>query len=410
MKGDAASTLAGVLKRARSSPDASLTIVPTAYCATPSTLLAALATAADNQRGVVDQLEAGFLLDGATVADAVRSGRLKYRTWHPHGVTRALVEEGHAEYIRLRASAVAARLAGRVDVALVRVSPPDRNGWCSLGPSGSITRPLIDAARFVVAEIDPRAPRLRGPAAQVHRHELDHIVDAEIAPAWPTPKAPDAAMMKAAHHVAALLPPQAAVQLGIGTLPQAVGHVLATSDRGDIRLMGMASRAAVEMLRIGVLRRSPDTIRVTEILGESDVVEYFDTHPALSLHSSITMHDADWLGRTPNLISVCTGLQIDETGSVALERVGGRVISGIGGSVDFIEGAGRSAGGLSVIVMTAMAASQVSRLVTRLEKPAVTISGRLVDIVVTEYGVADLRGCRSEERADRLRAVFVSSA
>lgn len=399
----AAATVARVLRSARTGPGDPLRIVPSPYCSTPTTLLRALADQAGP--APLDRLGAGFLLGGADLGDAARDGRLAVSTWHPHGVTRRLVAEGGARYTPMRASQVAAHLAGSVDVALVRVSPPDGAGNCCVGPSGSITVPLVRAARVVIAEVDPDGPRYRGPGATVAWADIDAAVTAQDPVDWPSTAPPDDAVRAVAARVADLVAPGASVQLGIGALPEAVGRRLAGSAHRGLRLVGMASQAAVDMLASGVVAPEPGAIRVAEILGDRDVVRFFDGHPALELHSSTTMHDAAWLGRIPRLVSVCTGLLIDTRGNVASERVGSRVISGIGGSLDFLDGARRSPGGLAVIVLTCAGPDGASRLVDALPPGATTIDGSGVDLVVTERGVADLR-CDPGHRARRLRAIF----
>ncbi len=394
------------LHKARTARGAPLVIQATPYCSTPLTLLAGLASSSIQGADHRDRLEVGLLIGAQQVAEAVRDRRLELSTWHPHGALRSVVEDGHASYLRLRASEVLPRLRGRVDVALVRVGPPDKHGLCSVGPSGTMTQALIASARMIVAEIDPTFPRIGGPAALIRRDQLDIIVDTDTTEQWPISQVATPAMSAAAALVTALIPPRATVQLGIGALPDAVGMALAASDHRNLKVIGVASRPIVRMLESGVALDHPASVRVVEILGQRDVLDYFHNNPALSLHSSTTMHDPQWLGRIPALVSVCTGLLIDEQANVASERVGSRVVSGIGGSVDFIEGARRSDGGLAIMVFTATGPVQRSRLVERLKPCEVTIPGCLIDVVVTEYGIADLRGIDDAERATRLRAVF----
>lgn len=405
MSESARSAVARVLRSARAGAGDALTVVPSPYCSTPTTLLRGLADQAGRER--VDQVATGFVLGGAALGDAVREQRLQLSTWHPHGVTRRLVGEGLARYTPLRASEVLAHLDGSVDVALIRVSPPDAQGRCCVGPSGSITVPLVRTARVVLAEVDPEGPRYAGPGATVSWDDIDAVAEAQEPVLWPPTPDPDAAGLAAAARVVELVPSGATLQLGIGTLPEAVGRALARSAHRGLRLVGTASRSAVLMLEAGVVAPVPGAVRAAEILGDTDVVRYFEGHPSFTLHSSTTMHDARWLGTIPTLVSVCTGLLLDTCGNVASERAGSRIISGIGGIVDFLDGARRSPGGLTVIVMTSHGPTGASRLVEALPPDAITAAGSGVDLVVTEHGVADLRG-PLDERPERLRAVFAA--
>ncbi|MBO0821104.1 MAG: hypothetical protein J2P26_09670, partial [Nocardiopsaceae bacterium] len=145
-------------------------------CGTPETLLRELGRHAERADGI--QLTTGLTFGSFPFAPAVRNKTLRYRSWHPSGTGRDLVRDGLAEYLPLRASDVRATIAGHVDVLLLRVSPPGRDGWCCTGPTASFTRAAVEAAARVIAEVDPDLPRTTGDS-RVHLSEIASLVDSD---------------------------------------------------------------------------------------------------------------------------------------------------------------------------------------------------------------------------------------
>jgi 4-hydroxybutyrate CoA-transferase len=374
------------------------------YCATPSTLLAGLARRAWQVPDLV--LSAGHLLGDTPYLDEVLAGRMSFRTWHVSGSDRRLAEADAFEYVPVRARDVAAYLRSRVDVALVRVTPPDRHGNCSLGPSASYTKDLLTSARVRIAEIDHELPRTLGEDVTYPFAGFDHVVDADTPMSVYPSTVPSAQSAAIAANVVSLIQDGVALQLGIGGVPGAVAHALGQSGVSDLRLVGMLSDAMVDLLELGQVSAQPNAIQAVELLGSSRIFEYARENSGVQMLSSQAIHDPTWLARQPGLVSVCSALEVDLTGQVASEQVGGRTIAGVGGSVDFFEGANLSPGGIRVVALRSVTASGASRLKPELARGTpVTLPRHSVDYIVTEHGVAHLAGRSVRERAEALLAV-----
>jgi 4-hydroxybutyrate CoA-transferase len=384
--------------RALAAIGAGARIVATPYCATPQTLLAGLAERAVAVPGLV--LEAGMLLGSHPYAEAVRAGRLGCRSWHLAGPARRLAAEGLVDYLPVRAGDVPDLVSRGVDVALVRVGPPDAAGHCSLGPSASYGRDLIRGSALVLAEVDEGFPLTTGVDVTVHVSQLDHLVDADTPTPVYRPIGPGPQARRIAETVVALLPTGAVVQLGIGVVPEAVAAVLATAGRSGLRFVGMAGAAMAELLG------SAAEIDAVEVMGGPELFAAVAGNPRVRMASSRRIHNPAWLAGLPRLVSVCSALQVDLTGQVASESVDGRLLAGIGGSVDFVDGAHRSAGGMRIVALPATTSGGASRIVSQLAAGTpVTLPRHGVDLVVTEFGVARLAGRSLRERAEALIAV-----
>lgn len=383
------------------------TIVASPGCGTPETLLAALGEAAEDLAGV--SLVSGLQLGSYPFLAASRAGHLPYRTWHPYGPARAALAPGMVDYVPARASAVPDLLdQWQASVALVRVSPPDRNGWCSLGPSASYVRRAVDRADLVLAEVDPAVPRTTGETA-IHVSSIGHLVEADT-PMCTFPAAPrDATSDRVAAHVLALLPEGCTLQLGIGAVPEALTAFLAESDLREVRFVGMANDAMVPLFAAGITpwyTGSRPSVLAAELMGTATLMEFAHDNPAVVLQASDRSHAPRALAQLPRLIAINSAIEVDLAGQVNAELVGRRQVSGIGGSADFVEAAFGSPGGLSVVALTATTPDgRHSRLVPHLGSDVVSLTRHTPDVVVTEYGAAWLRGRTVAERARALAEV-----
>ncbi|MGH9095749.1 MAG: acetyl-CoA hydrolase/transferase family protein [Acidimicrobiales bacterium] len=382
-------------------------VVATPGCSTPETLLAALGRRSAEAAGIT--LSAGLLLGAQPFAEAVRAGHLAFRSWHVTGPGRGLVEDGLAAYVPMRNGDVPAWLAGTVDVLLLRISPPDNDGYTSFGPSGSFTRAALEDAALVVAEIDERLPRTRGETL-MHTSQIDELVDADTPTCEYHSAPPSEAATRIAATVVELIPRRATVQLGVGAVPEAVTLMLGQADLGRLRMVGMGSDHTVRLFDTGTL--SPDDVYPeaavlgVELLGSRVLLDHAHDNPAMAVVSSSTCHNPLWLAGRARLVSINSAVQVDLSGQVAAEAVGGRTLAGIGGSADFFEGAHHSAGGLRVVALESQTAAGASKIVADLAPGTpVSIPRHSVDVVVTEHGVAPLAGRSLTERADALIAI-----
>ena len=378
-------------------------------CGTPETLLRALGEHAASMAGPT--LYSGLQLGAYPFLDAVAAGTLRFATWHVMGPVRDLVATGAVDYLPIRASEVP-RLLGHwdVDVAFVRVSPPDRNGYVSLGPSVSYPGPAVRQARLVVGEVDPTLPRTHG-ASHVHVSQFDSLVDTEDATCTYTSGTPSDLSRQIADHVLELLPDRPALQVGIGEIPEALVAALPDAGLGPVRFVGMATDAMVDLFDDGTVDPRavvPDPALATvELMGSRRLLDAADDHPAIGVYPSDRFHAPRHLAEIPRLVSLNSAIEVDLTGQCNAETIGTRQVSGVGGSMDFVEGAFTSDGGLRILALPSTTRDGTrTRIVSRLAHgAATTVPRHTTDLVVTEHGVADLRGRSTRERAAALIAV-----
>jgi len=380
-------------------------------CGLPTTLCDALGAATDRFRGLL--LYAGLIFEPIAVLDADPEC-VRLVSLHPTAVTEPLITRGDADYLPLRYSRIPEtfRPGGALpaDAALIQVSPPDEHGYCSLGVSVGTTAPVAHEAPLVIAEINPRMPRTHG-AGMLHVSEIDLAVEVEY-PLIPLKPARVTDVERAiAHHVAALIPDGATIQIGIGAVPQAILEAL-TRHRDLGVHSGMLCDGMIPLAEAGVLtgaRKSLDPYRLAagEILGTEPLFEFVDDNPAVLMLPATMSHGLDYLRHQATFVSINSALEVDLTGQVNAEWLDGRQVSGLGGSFDFVEAAMYAPGGISILAMTATAArGTASRIVPRLNAgTAVTTPRHCIDYVVTEFGVADLRAKTLRERAADLTAI-----
>jgi acyl-CoA hydrolase len=343
----------------------------------------------------------------APYADPGMEARFRHLAYFIGENVRDAVQAGRADFVPAFLSEVPRLLAsprGKVDVALIQVSPPDEDGCVSLGVSVDVVRAAVDAASLVVAEVNPRMPVTRGESL-LHASRIDAMipVDREL-PEHLAPQLDDVARA-IGHHVSALIPDGATLQVGIGELPDAV--LAALAGHHDLGVHSeMISDGVMKLARAGVIngrRKSllPAKIVTSFLLGSRELYAWADGNDALELRPSDFTNDPLVVAQNLGMMAINGALAVDLTGQVAADTLGGRFFSGIGGQVDFVRGAARSAGGKPIIAMRSTAkGGRVSRVQPAFEVGAGVVTSRGdVHFVVTEYGVADLWGKSVRERA-----------
>lgn len=295
-----------------------------------------------------------------------------------------------------------------VDVVFVQVSPPNENGIHSLGVCADYLPAAIAAARVVVAEVNDRMPWTQGDTG-VPASRLDVVVPVSRALLESAPEEPGPVETAIAEHVAELIPDRSVLQVGIGKIPDAVLRAL----RGHRDLgvhSGMIGDGVLDLVESGAVTNAYKEIDrgVTVagvLLGTKRLYDWAHANPALALRSTSYTHGAASLGALPTLVAVNSAVEVDLSGQVNAETVGGRYLGAVGGHVDFVRAGCSAPRGHSIIALPATAGGgAVSRIVPVLQGPTTTLRTD-VDLVVTEFGVASLRGCTLAERARRLIAI-----
>ncbi len=372
------------------------------------------ATAIEREIGrQADRLRGLDVYSGLLLSDYpfLRDG-IRYTTWHVMGPVRTAVAGGSVRFLPIRGSQVSHLFrSGRLplDVAVVHVSPPDADGRCSLGTSTSYPLTLARQAPTVIAQVNPRMPRVAGDAS-LHVSEIDWLTEVDE----PLGEHARAAVSENAAtiggHLVELIPPGATLQAGIGAIPEALLANLCDSDVGDLRIYGMGVDAIVALDEAGRLRSTGDgtaSSLCAELMGTTTLYDYADGNPALEMHPFETILDPARIAGFEGFVSVNSAVQVDLMGQANVEHLGGAQLSGVGGGFDFAQGAWLSPGGKSIIAMPSTnRRGDVSRIVPQLEPTApVGVPRHYTQYIVTEHGVADLSGLGLRERAEALIGV-----
>ncbi|KPL89749.1 4-hydroxybutyrate CoA-transferase [Ardenticatena maritima] len=326
-----------------------------------------------------------------------------------HNVRQA-VNEGRADFTPIFLSEIPGLFRnGRLplDVAFIQVSPPDEHGFCSFGVEVGCTKPAAEAARVVVAQVNRHMPRTHGDSF-IHIRNLDIIVEADA----PLPEAPLGGMSdvhkRIGEIIAEMIPDGATLQLGIGSIPDAVLNNLYSHRDLGIHTE-LFSDGVMHLIEAGVITGAKKTIHRGKVVagfffGSQALYDFVADNPIFELHPTDYVNDPFVIAQHEKMVSINSAIEVDLTGQVAADSIGTRFYSGVGGQLDFVRGAARSKGGMPIIALPATAKNgTISRIVPMLKPGAgVTTTRNDVHYVVTEYGVADLYGKPIRERVKAL--------
>jgi acyl-CoA hydrolase len=293
-----------------------------------------------------------------------------------------------------------------VDVALIQVSMPDRHGYCSLGVSVEASLAAIDNANHVIALINHQMPRVHGEGI-IHISELDTFVEVDR----PIPefhlRKTTLVENKIGDYVAELIDDRSTLQMGIGSIPNAV-----LSRLGNHKDLGlhteMFSDGVIDLILKDVINcnyKGIDSGRAltTFLMGSKRLYDYVDDNPFVEMRSCDYVNDVANIRQNPKMVAINSAIQVDLSGQVCADSIGTRMYSGVGGQMDFIRGASLSEGGKAIIAMPSTTRKGISRIVPFLYPGAGVVTTRAhVHYIVTEYGVANLYGKTIEQRVAEL--------
>ncbi len=338
--------------------------------------------------------------------------RFAMRALNGAGTNRRLAAAGALDMIPTHVSTVPGLLrsgAIKVDVVLLRVRPHPVAGHVTTGVIADYTQALVTAARCVIAEVDERLP-ITGQDALVPIDAIDHFVPAGGAEMLLPDPVPTPNDTRIGEVVASFIPDRATIQLGIGSLPGAVCRALI--GHRDIGIhSGVVSDALVDLVEAGVVTNAHKGIdagvTVTGgLFGSRRLLDFASGNPAIAMRSAEYTHRIATLSNVARLHAVNSAVEVDLTGQVNAEQAGDRYIGAVGGQVDFVRGAWASPGGRAIIALPATTPDgRISRIVRSLDGHPVTTARSDADVVITEFGIAELRGCSFTERARRLAAI-----
>jgi acyl-CoA hydrolase len=322
---------------------------------------------------------------------------------------RQAVNEGRGDYIPVFLSEIPALFRKNVlplDVAMIHVSPPDKHGFCSLGVSVDIARAAVACAKIVVAQINPRMPRTIGDAL-VHVSEIDAAVDVDVALPEVHPPVLSEVDRAIGGHIAGIIENGATLQMGIGSIPNAV--LAALHDHKDLGVhTEMFSDGLIDLSEKGIVNGSqkakhPGKIVAGFVMGTQRLYDFVHDNPQVLMLDIAYVNDSAVIRRNPKVTAINSAIEVDLTGQVCADSIGTRLYSGVGGQMDFIRGASLSEGGKPIIALPSQTSKGESKIVPFLKEGAGVVTTRAhVHYIVTEYGVANLYGRNLKQRARAL--------
>lgn len=338
-------------------------------------------------------------------------GHIHYETWFACGGNRDAVNGGWADFIPSYYSRIPELFEQRpADVAILSLSRPDEAGNCSLSLTADFQWAAAKSAKLVIAQVNDQMPFVYGDCL-VPVSALDYIVEvSEPVPELPRPKLGEVERA-IGRHCASLIRDGDTLQLGIGAIPDALLGEL--RNKRDLGVHSeMISDGVMELMEAGVINNTRKTLHpgvsvATFLMGTRRLYDFAHCNPAVELYPVNHTNHPTIAAMNDNLVAINSGLQVDLLGQVVADTIGPKQFSGVGGQMDFFRGAALSRGGRSILALPATAGrGMISRIVAKLDPwAAVTSTRNDVDYVVTEYGVAQLRGRSVRQRAEALISI-----
>ncbi|MCL1973283.1 MAG: 4-hydroxybutyrate CoA-transferase [Bacteroidetes bacterium] len=378
-----------------------------------------LSSVANAPKVLIDALcrrgDAGFLRNvyihhlhtegSAPYAEAKYEGIFQHNAFFVGSNVRKSVQAGYADYIPVFLSETQKLYRSGTlpcDVVMIQVSPPDRHGYVSLGTSVDATLAAMEKAQHVIAAVNKYVPRSFGDAMiPLSRIHLFVEADNPLEQAHFTPPTPQECAI--GRHCAALIEDGATLQMGIGSIPNAVLAQLGGHKNLGIHTE-MFADGVLNLVKTGVVNGTAKNIDreklvSTFLMGSQEVYDFIDDNPMVAMMDVAYTNDPYIIAKNPKVTAINSALQIDVTGQVCADSLGTAFYSGVGGQVDFIYGASLSQGGKAIIAMPSVTPKGVSKIAPVLALGAGVVTTRShIHWLVTEYGSVNLYGKSLQER------------
>ena len=290
-----------------------------------------------------------------------------------------------------------------LDAAFIHVSPPDLHGYCSLGVSVEATLAAIENSKVVIAQVNPQMPRTFGDSI-IHISRIDYAVEVDAPIHLQHAVTVSATEGQIGKFVASLIDDKSTLQMGIGSIPNAVLANL--SNHKDLGLhTEMFSDGVIDLIEKGVVNcrykgTNKGRVLATFLIGSKRLYDFVHDNPFIEMRESSYVNDTALIRRNPKMVAINSAIEVDITGQVCADSIGMKMYSGVGGQMDFIRGASLSDGGKAVIALPSVTKTGASRIVPFLKQGAGVVTTRAhAQYVVTEYGIADLYGKTLKQRA-----------
>ncbi len=363
----------------------------------------------------------GNMLDGPIqIAECDPSGKhFIYNTWHCSGYERKLCDRGLCYYSPMVFHNLTAyyKFFLHVDVAVMAVPPMDRHGYFNFSINTGTAAEIRRQAKTVILEINENLPNVRGGYDDcVHISDVTAVIEGPHEPFKSRPRKPISATERAiAENIIAHIRDRSTLQIGVGSMPDAVGRLLAESDLKDLGMhTELCGDAYLDLFNAGKLtnrykNRNPGKGILGFAIGSPELYDWLDSNPSIKAYPLEYVNTPEIIGQIDNMVSINSCLCVDLFGQVSSESIGKRQISGTGGQLDFLEGASISKGGKAFICLNSTYTDKEgvrhSCIVPSFNGEIITSPRSQVYYIATEYGVVNLEGTTSWERAERLISI-----
>ncbi|MBQ9157202.1 MAG: butyryl-CoA:acetate CoA-transferase [Eubacterium sp.] len=342
-----------------------------------------------------------------------------YHTWHCSAYERKLCDKGMCFYIPMvfHNNAAYYEFFLNVNVVMVTVSPMDKHGYFNYSVNTGVAAPIVRNADIVIVEVNRHMPKIHGGYDEcIHVSEVDYIVEGDHDP-FPREPAyiPTEIDRKIAHHILPYLVDGSTLQLGVGSLPNAVGELIADSDLKDLGMhTELCTDAYLHLYNAGKLTNKKKTIDPGKgvfgvALGSQELYDWLDDNHGVAAYPLEYVNRPEVIARIDNMVSINGCVAVDIYGQVSSESFGGRQISGTGGQLDFLIGASSSKGGKAFICMSSTYKDKQGKLHSRVlpsfNGDIITSPRSQVYFLATEYGVINMEGMSTWERAEGLVSI-----
>ncbi len=388
----------------------------TGNCSVPQVLVQALVDYAPELQNV--EICQPLTVGSSNYVHPEMEGHLRVNTLFISHNVRSAVQEGRADFTPVLLSELPLLFKNGIlplDVALVHLSPPDKNGFCTLGIEAGLTRTAAESARIIIAEVNQQMPRTLGNTF-LHVDDIDIVVEVD----YPLAELPmkndcaDEVVGKIAQHIAERIPDDATLQLGIGGIPDAVLKYL--HHKKDLGVHSeLFSDGIMELVNLGIITNRKKSIHRGKIvagfiIGSNELYHWVDDNPIIELLPTEYVNDPFVIAQNHKMVAINSAIEVDLTGQVCSDSIGSKLYSGVGGQMDFIYGASKSEGGMPIIALpstTKLSSGQtISKIVPTLKAGAGVVTSRNhVHYIATEFGMVDLYGKNIRKRTEALISV-----
>ncbi len=293
-----------------------------------------------------------------------------------------------------------------LDVAFIHVSPPDSHGYCSLGVSVEASIAAVENSKIVIAQVNPNMPRTFGDGI-LHVSEIDYLVEVNEPIHGHGSKEINPIEAKIGELVAGLIEDESTLQMGIGSIPNAVLAQLVHHKNLGLHTE-MFSDGVIDLIENDVINCNFKGVNrgralATFLIGSQRLYDFVNDNPFIEMRESSYVNDTSVIRKNPKMIAINSAIEVDITGQVCADSIGAKMYSGVGGQMDFVRGASLSKGGKAIIALPSVTKRGESRIVPYLKQGAGVVTTRShVQYIVTEYGIANLYGKTLKQRSEEL--------